>query len=77
MDFTVEDFSTEASSLSVWPVVKIPSVISADGGEESSGSNSVTVSLLLDLLTHVECDGLGEFSPTVHCPPVLSMSLCQ
>lgn len=69
----------EAVSLSALPVLEIPSVISAGGGEESSGSNTVTVSLLLDLLTHVKRDGLcvGRFNPTVHCPHVLNTSLCQ
>lgn len=32
---------TEAASLSVLPVLEIPSVISAGGGEESFGSNTV------------------------------------
>lgn len=52
------DFTVTAASLSTLPVVEIPSVISAGGDEESSGSNTATVRLLLGLLTHSEQDGL-------------------
>lgn len=59
-----------AVSLSTLPVVEIPSVISAGGGEESSGSNTATVSLLLDLLTRVERDGLcGQVQSYSTLPP--------
>lgn len=68
---------SEAASLSALAFLEILSAISAGVGEESSGSNTVTVSLLLDLHTHVEHDVLcvGRSNPTIHCPHVLNTFL--
>lgn len=67
----------EAASLSALAFLETWSAISAGVGEESSGSNTVTVSLLLDLHTHVEHDVLcvGRSNPTIHCPHVLNTFL--
>lgn len=69
----------EAASLSAVAFRETPAVISAGGGEESAGSNTITGGLLLDLHTHVEHNVLcvGRSKPTIHCPHVLNTSLCQ